>query len=92
MWVKVQLFNCRSKEKELRLGKKKRLCNGAIFKWVSVLLFGDSYFFPWSHACDKANRQLFSYTDNFCFPYSCFGAISSLNGEPEKGVAVEVRA
>lgn len=90
MWVKVQLFNFRSREKELRLGKKK-LCNGAIFKWVSVLLLV-THFFPWSHACDKTNRQLSSHIDNFCFPYSCFGAISSLNGEPEKGVAVEVRA
>lgn len=91
MWVKVQLFNCRSKEKELRLGKKKgfvmeQFSSGCLFCCVVT------HFFPWSHACDKTNRQLSSHIDNFCFPYSCFGAISSLNGEPEKGVAVEVRA
>ena len=91
MWVKVQLFNCRSKEKELRLGKKKgfvmeQFSSGYLFCCLVT------HFFPWSHACDKTNRQLSSHIDNFCFPYSCFGAISSLNGEPEKGVAVEVRA
>ena len=91
MWVKDQLFNCRSKEKELRLGKKKgfvmeQFSSGCLFCCLVT------HFFPWSHACNKTNRQLSSHIDNFCFPYSCFGAISSLNGEPEKGVAVEVRA
>ena len=91
MWVKVQLFNCRSKEKELHLGKKKgfvmeQFSSGCLFCCLVT------HSFPWSHACNKTNRQLSSHIDNFCFPYSCFGAISSLNGEPEKGVAVEVRA
>ena len=43
----------------------------------------------WPHCLKK---KVYSFPKTAFLSSSCFGVVSSLNGEPEKGIAVEVRS